>query len=692
MRNCTEGTPRRVERQVLGRCRTGADSARSTLEALGRSIQRLAYASPFTDPRKPAFPARRGRFKAPLRCNGRGPTLPAVSTDGDETELQDPPDAVPLESDDAVDAFAWGSAEPPSLPQRYRLRKEDDATHISCDEAPRMQVRVRREFAFTLERARALGPRTILLDGAGSFGPLVDNKAKLYNLDHHSNCERMVTLATCEQALLLVQSGLQLKEGDWSVYANEPDLDTILAIWCLLNFERVRDLRPGAREILFPLVRLEGAIDANGPELAQFCGLTDETLDRARGRLDELLGREQECKKRGEWQTVDFEQFTLDVLTDIDRLVYGIEDFREYASIEEIYGHTEIGKRQVAVACRDSAGVYAVEHLLKARWGEQLALIALENHPRHYTLRRTSTLATFDLDDAYERLNLLDPAVDGRPPQKRWGGSNSIGGSPRPSGSDLAPDALLDVLEDAFKKIPHRRALIDTARAFAWTTVVGVIAVCAGLTWGLLPGLIDPAREELARVATSALVAIVAALLLVRRASGRRAWLFGFRRPASFRDLPLLGSVAVLAALPARAWFPLDLPFEAVPLAAGVGAAALAALAVEFWFRGAVHGLLLFDSRVQSPDGPWRLSLATYASALLYALPTLLLSLFPIALSPAPFYTGPVEIGIVVGASLIGGLALGVLRERSLSLWPGVAAQFVGGLVNLAFWLSVGFH
>jgi hypothetical protein len=198
-----------------------------------------------------------------------------------------------LENSDGPRAFAWGDGEPPPLPQRYRVRKEEDATFISCDEAPRMRVRVRRDFAFTLERARALGGRTILLDGAGSFGPLVDNKAKLYNLDHHANCERMITLATCEQALLLVQSGLNLTEGDWSVYANEPDLDTVLAIWCLLNYGRVRDLRPESREILFPMIRLEGAIDAHGPELAQFCGLPGDTLDRTRGRLDGLLGREQ---------------------------------------------------------------------------------------------------------------------------------------------------------------------------------------------------------------------------------------------------------------------------------------------------------------------------------------------------------------------------------------------------------------
>ena len=38
----------------------------------------------------------------------------------------------------------------------------------------------------------------------------LDNSSKLYNLDHHEGCERAFTLATCEQALLMVYSGVEL--------------------------------------------------------------------------------------------------------------------------------------------------------------------------------------------------------------------------------------------------------------------------------------------------------------------------------------------------------------------------------------------------------------------------------------------------------------------------------------------------
>ena len=148
--------------------------------------------------------------------------------------------------------------------------------------------------------------------------------------------------------------------------------------------------------------------------------------------LVKRIEEEQQTKGGGNWQTLNLEAYALEMLGEIDRMIYSADDFRGYANIEEVYGHTALGERSVSVLCRDSSGIYAVEKLLKERWGDQLALIALEREPGHYTLRRAATLSDIDLNDAYRLLNLLDPNVDGRPASKRWGGSDNIGGSPRP--------------------------------------------------------------------------------------------------------------------------------------------------------------------------------------------------------------------------------------------------------------------
>ena len=65
---------------------------------------------------------------------------------------------------------------------------------------------------------------------------------------------------------------------------------------------------------------------------------------------------------------------------------------------------------------------------------------------------------------------------------------------------------------------------------------------------------------------------------------------------------------------------------------------------------------------------------------------TLMASAMWILASPAPAVSFAEELAIVALAATAGGLALATIRERSLSLWPGVGLQILGGLASLAFW------
>ncbi len=578
----------------------------------------------------------------------------------------------------------------PLIPDRYRIRETDEGRFLHCEEAPRVRVSIDRAHAFSEAEARELGRRVILLDGAGTFPLLVDAKNQLYNLDHHEGCERTFTLATCEQTLLAVHSGLTLSEGDWTVYANDPDLDTVLALWCLLNYERLPQLGDRSRDLLFPLIRLEGAIDANGTELARLCGLPSYVLDRAQKRLDALRSRELEVKSRELWFATDPLQFALEGLGEIDRLVYTGEDFIEYAEIEEVYGHVEIGGRRVAVACRDGAGIYEVEKNLKKRWGDLLAIIALENEPGHFTLRRPAAISSIDLRPAYAKLNLLDPAVDGRPLGKAWGGSDNIGGSPRPTGSLLGPRDVLKVLGLAYRK-PK-----------AWTRL-GRIALASLIGMGLLfgPGLIalalrsapvvvlPGAFEDAATLAAFSALVVLATWILSRSLSEGRVWLFGWRRPVSGRWL-LLAPIAVIAAVPVHVWIPREISAAPEPLVALVGSVAFAVCAVEYLFRGLVHGVLILDGRVQRPGGPWFLSRAALMSSVIYGLAAVAATFPWLVFAPTPWLDPVGEFAIVAGGATVSGLALAMIRERSLSIWPGIALQALGSLAAAGVWVWMG--
>ena len=570
----------------------------------------------------------------------------------------------------------------PVIPERYALREKDGVRFLECDEAPRLRVVIDPQMSVSRSQANLLGERIILLDGAGSFGPLIDNEHKLYNLDHHAGCERLFTLSTCEQALLMVQSGLELSEGDWTLYANDPDLDTLLALWCLLNYRRVRALRPEARDVLMPLFRLEGAIDANGPELARLCGLPMRLLEQTQQHVDGLLARERELKQAGSWTGKNVHSYTLEMLRVIDGLVYRGEDFGDYTRVEEIYGYVEIAPRRVAVACRDRTGIYTVEQHLKNHWGDQLSMIALENEPGHYTLRRLSSVVGPQLEPVYDLLNSIDPAVDGRPPGKRWGGSQDIGGSPRPVGTRLSPEEVLEALAAANRPLGWwkraRRAggalLLGVSVLLAWPLALSVPSLSNGLALPLASAY---------RVALASLLALAVGGLVMRTASRRRPWVFGWRVPANAGGLWLY-PLALLGALPVAAWILRWPDAGALDLGALVAAGVLGLAALEVWFRGAAHGLLVLDGRVQRPGEPWLLSRAALVSATGYALVVAALVdparamrwLSPLGLADWELLAGITALAFGVG------LALASIRERSLSLAPGITVQ-VAGLLGL---------
>ena len=113
----------------------------------------------------------------------------------------------------------------------------------------------------------------------------------------------------------------------------------------------------------------------------------------------------------------------------------------------------------------------------------------------------------------------------------------------------------------------------------------------------------------------------------------------------------------------------------------------MAGFATEFWFRGLVHGSLLLDSAIQRVGGPWHISLANVVSSVLYAGVSVGASLWWVLAQPAPLVSITQELLLIFTSSLLGGFALAMIRERSLSLWPGVAIQILAGAASVGFWL-----
>ena len=153
---------------------------------------------------------------------------------------------------------------------------------------------------------------------------------------------------------------------------------------------------------------------------------------------------------------------------------------------------------------------------------------------------------------------------------------------------------------------------------------------------------------------------------------------------------PFFLLVGFLAAVPLAGWFPRPESLAWEQLAVAAGAVTLTALALESSFRGLCHGMLQLDSRVQRVGGPWRISRAAAVSAVLYTGLATAVNAPSTGLDPFPLLPQVPLLAVLAAVALLGGLALAAVRERSLSLWPAIAAQLVGGFACVGLGYLLG--
>jgi len=525
-----------------------------------------------------------------------------------------------------------------------------------------MSVRIERGMTVPAGATRKAPPGTIYLDGVAEGGPLFDAERAIFNLDHHEGCVRSFTLSTCEQAMVLIRKGLDFQTKDWTIFANDPDLDTVLAIWLLLNHMRLND-DPEIRRKIMPLVRLQGTIDAHGLEMQDLCGFPPEMKDLLFADLEKLRNQEVTLKKEKKWQDLDFLEYTAEVLRAIDAMIYSSHHFEDVLELEEI-ARAEIGDNQLAIVCRGDVGIYEAEPHLRRLHGKRLGVIIFQTGSNSYTLRQVDAFLPATLQNAYRRLNLIDPAVRNRHTGNRWGGSAEIGGSPRASGTSLTPQQIVAAVARAYRTPSAGERVRAVVITLSGTTAVMVGGMIATYFLGRLHepvGSMEYYFHSQAKTYAGVLVALSAVLILPALRRGPK--LFGMCKPVGFGWLAFF-PVALLGGLLGGAWVfvtPVTWPYILLPpnwseLLTTLGFP----VAAEVLFRGLAHGTLAERFRTQHSGGPWLVSWPVVISSFLYA--------FWCLPHFNPFYSGGVV--LTFGAALLFGMTSGIARERSESLLP----------------------
>jgi len=556
------------------------------------------------------------------------------------------------------------------LPQRYVINDSSDGRILTCLEAPNIAVHIEIGLTISASAAHKSFPGTIYLDGVARCEPFMDHERQIYNFDHHEGCLRPFTLSTCEQVLVMIFKGLDLRGREWRVFANEPDLDTILAIWLIFNHLRIQQKDSGRRRFLYALVRLEGIIDSHGLEMTEFGGFPPDLEKITKRVINYLRAEEVDLKKKAMWEEKDSLEYTALILQKIDRIIYRSHDLADFKELKEL-ARVELTGGRIAAVVEADLGIYELEPSLHRVYGESLGLVILRKGEGLYTLRRLNPFMSGDLNDVYPILNHMDPAVRCRTDSHQWGGSGDIGGSPRGISTKLSPGEIAQACRDAFQNPSAADYVIHFLYAMlAVCAMIGAASIC-NLYLSSSSWLSDTAAAGLvSKTDLSFFVALIlfttASIVLISRG---RLWQFGIRVPIGSTNWIILLPVLVLSAMGNGVYFP-NSAFRLLNFNESVIYIFIAIpLASELLFRGLAHGILAGGTTAQSCNSRWFFSYATVASAIMYAAFITCIVFLP------EIFKGTIPAKSIVEtafAAIVFGLANGFVRERSHSIFPAI--------------------
>ena len=276
----------------------------------------------------------------------------------------------------------------------------------------------------TVENLENLPPKSIALDGYVA-GPAVDMDTERISFDHHGECVRLVTRATCQQVMDALLLGFDPSEH--TLYVNDVDGDSALSVWLLKNPSRI------AEEQVRRLIETVGMRDAHGPAYpVQDQELSDAFFQGALGFLSEL-------HRNKEYANADLKEVLATALQNIDRLLDGTLEWSPRPERERQFDITHTGESGWVMAKSEDP----IFDLLYAEgYTKAIAYKTLQDGSTLYTVGRKSDLvARFDVPAILKALNDREPG---------WGGGSTIGGSPRnPDGSAsrLTPEEVFTIAE-----------------------------------------------------------------------------------------------------------------------------------------------------------------------------------------------------------------------------------------------------
>ena len=238
-----------------------------------------------------------------------------------------------------------------------------------------------------------MNKNSVYLDGVVR-GPVVNNERRSYSFDHHDNCERFCTLATCQQVLVALQLGWDHRGLD--IVINDLDADTILSVWLIKNPQLAKEER------VVNFVNQVGFVDSHGP------AIPGHSVHPLHFSLS---------PRRGETQTIEMLDDFLALLN--NWLETGEEPGGREDRPVPAFGLTTDGRLYDLGEVTDFRDVYGK--------GCPVGVVCVPGPDGSigFTIGKTSDFVSYDIPAFLVRCNELESG---------WGGGSTIGGAPRKEG------------------------------------------------------------------------------------------------------------------------------------------------------------------------------------------------------------------------------------------------------------------
>lgn len=286
-------------------------------------------------------------------------------------------------------------------------------------------------------------PYSIALDGFVDSATVRDPDGPYANFDHHSRTDRLATRSTSEQVHVEIKLGLFdtfSRDGihEAHVYVNDPDEDACLAWWLLKNNEKVRNSSDSRiNRLVYCEDRLDctaGAYPFGDTSMRRKMAWIFQPYHEA--RFKGRVARMEETEMRSIIESVEYR---------ISRHTLGDDsELRLEGNYEKIGGGLgwtftrETGPASRMAMYNDGITAFA-------------ALVAEKQDGSFiYTLGRRSVWTPFILEELYSALNEAERGIVND--NNRWGGSDTIGGSPRETGSRLSPSELQEIINSTLNR------------------------------------------------------------------------------------------------------------------------------------------------------------------------------------------------------------------------------------------------